>query len=334
MNKLDYLCQKCIIAFGNYFLSWVPMNRYHERLEWKAKLESAYSFMLKYYRITVCIIIFFSAIGISSSSNASQLSSSSESQSRSLMLHGEISNPPSPLGGRVAPPGEVPEAPGLPRPDSPQAGPSASGGLKRPHVSDSTSFTPKHRRQSLDASIQPGPSGSGPSGSGPSGFGPSGSGPSGSGLSVSGPSGSGISGSGLSVSGPSEASASIQPTASLPRGHQEANQAQPSASASRQPSASLPRNQLANQAQPSASIRPRYAQQPLGPSGSGPSGSGLSASIRPRYPQQPLGLVEEGPSGSGPSESGLHQQRGHHGYPQRSGLTFMAAAAAAIASSR
>ena len=256
------------------------------------------------------------------------------------MLHGEISNPPSPLGGRVAPPGEVPEAPGLPRPDSPQAGPSATGGLKRPHVSDSTSFTPKHRRQSLD---QPGPSGSGPSGSGPSGFGPSGSGPSGSGLSVSGPSGSGISGSGLSVSGPSEASASIQPTASLPR-HQEANQAQPSASASRQPSASLPRNQLANQAQPSASIRPRYAQQPLGsvaagPSGSGPSGSGLSASIRPRYAQQPLGLVEEGPSGSGlsvsgPSESGLHQQRVHHGYPQRSGLTFMAAAAAAIASSR
>ena len=249
------------------------------------------------------------------------------------MLHGEISNPPSPLGGRVAPPGEVPEVPGLPRPDSPQAGPSASGVLKRPHVSDSTSFTPKHRRQSLDASIQPGPSGSGPSG-----FGPSGSGPSGSGLSVSGPSGSG-----LSVSGPSEASASIQPTASLPR-HQEANQAQPSASASRQPSASLPRNQLANQAQPSASIRPRYAQQPLGsvaagPSGSGPSGSGLSASIRPRYAQQPLGLVEEGPSGSGlsvsgPSESGLHQQRVHHGYPQRSGLTFMAAAAAAIASSR
>ena len=221
------------------------------------------------------------------------------------MLHGEISNPPSPLGGRVAPPGEVPEAPGLPRPDSPQAGPSASGVLKRPHVSDSTSFTPKHRRQSLDASIQPGPSGSGPSGSGLSVSGPSGLGPS----------GSGISGSGLSVTGPSEASASIQPTASLPR------------------------NQLANQAQPSASIRPRYAQQPLGSVAAGPSGSGLSASIRPRYAQQPLGLVEEGPSGSGlsvsgPSESDLHQQRVHHSYPQRSGLTFMAAAAAAIASSR
>ena len=42
------LFQKCIIAFEKIFLFWVPMN------DWKAKLESAYVFMLKYSKITVC----------------------------------------------------------------------------------------------------------------------------------------------------------------------------------------------------------------------------------------------------------------------------------------
>ena len=36
--------QKCIIAFEKLFLFWVPMNI---SKDWKAKLESAYSFMLK-----------------------------------------------------------------------------------------------------------------------------------------------------------------------------------------------------------------------------------------------------------------------------------------------
>ena len=45
--------QKCIIAFEKFFLFWVPMNIYKD---WKAKLESAYSFRLKYSKITVCII--------------------------------------------------------------------------------------------------------------------------------------------------------------------------------------------------------------------------------------------------------------------------------------
>ena len=40
--------QKRIIAFKKLFLFWVPMNI------WKAKLESAYSFTLKYFKITVC----------------------------------------------------------------------------------------------------------------------------------------------------------------------------------------------------------------------------------------------------------------------------------------
>ena len=176
------------------------------------------------------------------------------------MLHGEISNPPSPLGGRVAAPGEAPGPP-IPRPDSPQAGPS---GVKRPHVSDSTSSIPKQRRQSLDA-IQPGPSGSGLSGSGlgPSGSGLSGSGP---GPSGSGPSGSGPSGSGLI-------------------------------------------------------------------SGAGPSGSGLSGVAGPSG-SGVAGPSRSGISGPGPSGSGFQQQRVQHGYPQRSGLSFMALAASAIASSR
>ena len=40
--------QKVIIAFEKIFLFWVPMNK-----DWKAKLESAYSFMSKYSKITV-----------------------------------------------------------------------------------------------------------------------------------------------------------------------------------------------------------------------------------------------------------------------------------------
>ena len=42
--------QKCIIAFEKFFLFWVPMNT----SDWKAKLESAYSFMLKHSKTTVC----------------------------------------------------------------------------------------------------------------------------------------------------------------------------------------------------------------------------------------------------------------------------------------
>ena len=37
--------QKCIIAFEKIFLFWVPVNRYLQ--DRKAKLEGAYSFMLK-----------------------------------------------------------------------------------------------------------------------------------------------------------------------------------------------------------------------------------------------------------------------------------------------
>ena len=37
--------------FEKFFLSWVPMNI---KKDWKAKLESAYAFMLKYPKITVC----------------------------------------------------------------------------------------------------------------------------------------------------------------------------------------------------------------------------------------------------------------------------------------
>ena len=49
MDKLDFF-QKCIIGFEKFFLFWVPMNI---QKDWKAKLESAYSFMLKYSKITV-----------------------------------------------------------------------------------------------------------------------------------------------------------------------------------------------------------------------------------------------------------------------------------------
>ena len=37
-------------VFEKIFLFWVPMNILKD---WKAKLESAYSFMLKYFKITV-----------------------------------------------------------------------------------------------------------------------------------------------------------------------------------------------------------------------------------------------------------------------------------------
>ena len=49
VDKLDFF-QKCIIAFEKFFLFWVPMNILKD---WKAKLESSYSFMLKYSKITV-----------------------------------------------------------------------------------------------------------------------------------------------------------------------------------------------------------------------------------------------------------------------------------------
>ena len=51
--------QKCIIAFEKLFLSWVPMNIQND---WKAKLEIAYSFMLKYSKTTVCEVTQFEFI--------------------------------------------------------------------------------------------------------------------------------------------------------------------------------------------------------------------------------------------------------------------------------
>ena len=49
MDKFG-LFQNRIIAFEKIFLFWVPMN---QNEDWKAKLESAYFFMLKYSKITV-----------------------------------------------------------------------------------------------------------------------------------------------------------------------------------------------------------------------------------------------------------------------------------------
>ena len=39
------------MAFEKFFFFWMPMNIEND---WKAKLESAYSFMFKYSEITVC----------------------------------------------------------------------------------------------------------------------------------------------------------------------------------------------------------------------------------------------------------------------------------------
>ena len=103
-------------------------------------------------------------ISSSSSSNPNQLSSSADVKNghntdsqvteSQKSLHGEISNPPSPLGGH----NNRNSSANQPRPDSPQAGPS---GVKRPLVSDSTSSSTsngsKQRRQSFES--QPGPSG-------------------------------------------------------------------------------------------------------------------------------------------------------------------------------
>ena len=110
-------------------------------------------------------------ISSSSSSNPNQLSSSadvkndrqntSDSQvtESQKSLHGEISNPPSPLGGHN---NSSRNSSAQQRPDSPQAGPS---GVKRPLVSDSASSSSstanagskQRRRQSFESS-QPGPS--------------------------------------------------------------------------------------------------------------------------------------------------------------------------------
>ena len=45
------LSQKSLTGIQKFFLFQVPMNI---QKDWKAKLESAYSFMLKYSKITVC----------------------------------------------------------------------------------------------------------------------------------------------------------------------------------------------------------------------------------------------------------------------------------------
>ena len=42
--------QESLTGIEKLFLSWVPIN---VQKDWKAKLESAYSFMLKYSKITV-----------------------------------------------------------------------------------------------------------------------------------------------------------------------------------------------------------------------------------------------------------------------------------------
>ena len=42
--------QESLTGIEKLFFSWVPMNK---QKDWKAKLESAYSFMLKYSKITV-----------------------------------------------------------------------------------------------------------------------------------------------------------------------------------------------------------------------------------------------------------------------------------------
>ena len=42
--------QKYIVAFEKFFLFWVPLSM---QKNWKTKLESAYSFILKYSKITV-----------------------------------------------------------------------------------------------------------------------------------------------------------------------------------------------------------------------------------------------------------------------------------------
>ena len=44
--------QKCIIAFEKFVLFWLSMNIQED---WRAKLEIAYSFILKYHQITVCM---------------------------------------------------------------------------------------------------------------------------------------------------------------------------------------------------------------------------------------------------------------------------------------
>ena len=47
------LSQKSLTGIQKFFLFQVPMNM---QKDWKAKLESAYSFMLKYSKITVRIV--------------------------------------------------------------------------------------------------------------------------------------------------------------------------------------------------------------------------------------------------------------------------------------
>ena len=49
------LSQKSLTGIQKFFLFQVPMNI---QKDWKAKLESAYSFMLKYSKITVSSILF------------------------------------------------------------------------------------------------------------------------------------------------------------------------------------------------------------------------------------------------------------------------------------
>ena len=79
------------------------------------------------------------ALGISSSSTAANQLSSSSERSHQQGVHGEISNPPSPLGGR--PLASTSSTRPVQRPDSPQAGPS---GIKRTFNSVSSSGASRH----------------------------------------------------------------------------------------------------------------------------------------------------------------------------------------------
>ena len=58
--------QKRIIAFEKSFLFRVPMNI---QKDWEAKLESAYSFMLKYSKITVWLADLLDLLGFKSNGN-------------------------------------------------------------------------------------------------------------------------------------------------------------------------------------------------------------------------------------------------------------------------
>ena len=52
IQKMSQFPSKCIKAFERLFSFWVPLNTYVERQE--GKIRKCLSFMLKYFKITVC----------------------------------------------------------------------------------------------------------------------------------------------------------------------------------------------------------------------------------------------------------------------------------------